>query len=390
MTLSFVFANVVILILTFVVFHFLNSLNLEFEALMSREGQVTLVADEVKISAMTILKNQRRIFISGDNQLREKTIGLCESMKSQLDRLDVLYDSPEVKKILAQMSSYVDSLSVILSRTTFANNEQNYSSTEDLAEKILESYSSFSEIQHNENSNRRQKYNDIIEEIKKNMMITLLIGLLGTIILGFIVPGKIALPFKKIKDAIRELQECNFDVNIYYNQDDEIGEMAREMNKMIQSIKVFEELRANKISVENRKFDALANMVKKPILVSNAKGELIYINNHLYSLLQCQSSEVLERPMKETVIPKSIIHSYELAIKRRSKIENEKVVIPAKVEESPSGEEDKSPGEKAEGGEKNHHEGEPIFKGYANVIPIRGKKSSLDYYLMILSKEVMT
>ena len=48
--------------------------------------------------------------------------------------------------------------------------------------------------------------------------VTLIIGFLGTIILGLVVPGKIALPFKKIKDAIRELQECNFDVSIYYNQ----------------------------------------------------------------------------------------------------------------------------------------------------------------------------
>ena len=74
------------------------------------------------------------------------------------------------------------------------------------------------------------------------MMFTLIIGFFATILLGFIVPGKIALPFKKIKDALRELQECNFDVSIFYNQDDEIGEIAREMNKMIHSFKTFEDV----------------------------------------------------------------------------------------------------------------------------------------------------
>ena len=31
---------------------------------------------------------------------------------------------------------------------------------------------------------------------------------------------------------------------------------------------------------------------------------------------------------------------------------------------------------------------EEVFTGYANVIPVRGKESSQDYYLMILSEEV--
>ena len=97
---------------------------------------------------------------------------------------------------------------------------------------------------------------EIISETKRNMMIVLIIGFLGTIVLGLVVPGKIALPFKKINDAIRELQDCNFDVSIYYKQEDEIGEIAREMNKMISSFKVFDELRTDRINVELRKFDS--------------------------------------------------------------------------------------------------------------------------------------
>ena len=73
------------------------------------------------------------------------------------------------------------------------------------------------------------------------MMIVLIIDF-GNHRSWFSYSRKIALPFRKINDAIRELQDCNFDVSIFYNQDDEIGEMATEMNKMIHSIKVFDEL----------------------------------------------------------------------------------------------------------------------------------------------------
>jgi len=163
------------------------------------------------------------------------------------------------------------------------------------------------------------------------------------------------------------------------------------MNKMIHSFKIFEELRADRIAVENRKFDVLANMVKKPVLLANAKGELIYLNNHVYSLLQIQSEDCIGKTMKDTLIPESIIETYELAIRRRSKIENSQISIIKKDETSEL--EDKiaiKTDLDSEGQIKDEEEKEVeyVYQGYASVIPIRGKESSLDYYLMVMSKEV--
>ena len=75
---------------------------------------------------------------------------------------------------------------------------------------------------------------------------------------------------------------------------------------MIYNFKVFEELRTDRINVENRKFDALANMMKKAMSIANASGELIYMNNAMYSLLEIQSEDVLRKSMDDTPIPKSI------------------------------------------------------------------------------------
>ncbi|MCY4523586.1 MAG: PAS domain-containing protein [Halobacteriovoraceae bacterium] len=324
----------------------------------------------------------------------EKIIGLCESFTSQLHSLDSLYDDVEVKKVVAKMLSYVDSLKLILGKASlFHRDTVGVSSFSDLADKILEAFSKFQDIQYAQGMERDKKIKAVINKTKRNMMITLIIGFLGTIVLSLVVPGKIALPFKKIKDAIRELQDCNFDVSIYYNQDDEIGEIATEMNKMIKSFKVFDELRTDRISVENRKFDALANLVKRPVLVANSENKIIYINNHLYSLLQVQSEDIIGKEMTDTVVPKSIMEVYELAIKRRSKIENAEVVIPARKEKENGDvkkEEIKEKKAKDEKKSKKKTENDVIFKGHANVIPIRGKDSSLDYYLMVLSTEVFT
>lgn len=388
---SFIVANMVVLVLAFTVFHFLNALNKDIENITTQSNKVTLLTDEIRISAVSILKYQRRILTEqATPETVERILNLCEGFTSQLQRLDVMYRDPDVKKVIQQMLAYVDSLRLVLSKASlFHRDNAGMASIGDLADKILEAFSEFQDIQYFQNVERDKKIKQIVNETKRNMMVTLIIGFLGTILLGLVVPGKIALPFKKIKDAIRELQDCNFDVSIYYSQEDEIGEIAREMNKMIHSIKIFEELRADRISVENRKFDALANMVKKPILVANAQGQLIYMNNQLYSLLQVQSDDVLGKVMKESPIPETIIDSYELAIKRRSKIENAEVIIPAKeTDDDWDDDEDEERSESTAEATVEEEEKEPIFKGYANVIPIRGKDSSLDYYLMVLSKEV--
>lgn len=359
-----------------------------------------MLTDEIRISAVTILKKQREILAHKPTpELIQRILDLCESFTSQLQRLDSLYSEPEVKKIVGQMLSYVDSLKVVLGKASlFHRDNIGMTSIGDLADKILESFSEFQDIQFYQNVERDKKMKKIINETKKKMMITLIIAFLWTIILGLVIPGKIALPFKKIKDAIRELQDCNFDVSIYYSQDDEIGEIAREMNKMIHSFKVFEELRADRIAVENRKFDVLANMVKRPVLLANAKGELIYLNNKVYSLLQVQSEDCIGKVMTDTVIPQCIIDTYDLAIKRRSKIENQEIAIEKKEESAKSEKElaDKISHKVDIEGEGSEEETEVekvveyVYQGYASVIPIRGKESSLDYYLMVMSKEVHT
>ena len=394
---SFIIANVVVVALTFVVFYYLDNLNKDIEQITVKSNRVALLTDEIRISAVSLLKYQRKLLTKKPTpQQVDKIISLCEGFTSQLHTLDSLYQNPDAKKVVGQMLSYVDSLKLVLSKgALFSRGGAGMTTIGDLSDKILDSFSEFQDIQYFETVERDRKIKDIISDTKRHMMIVLIIGFLSTINLALVIPGKIALPFKKIKDAIRELQDCNFDVSIYYSQEDEIGEIAREMNKMIYSFKVFEELRADRISVENRKFDALANLVRRPVLVANTSGSLIYLNNQTYSLLQVQSEDVIGKEMTEAVIPTTIIETFELALKRRSKIENNEIKILAKRQEEEEEEEDSNvlegevidaPSEEDIAAQEK--EPEYVYEGYANVIPIRGKESSLDYYLMVLSKEV--
>lgn len=379
---SFIIANLVVLVLGFTVFYFLDSLNSKVETITTNTNKVVLLTDEIRISAVSILKTQKK-FLTNQTTSEDisNLLSLCEGFTSQLQSLEKFYTEVEVKKIISKMLGYVDSLKTLLSKASlFRRDRGGAQAIGELADKILEAFSEFQDIQYYQNEKRDKEIKSMINEIRRNMLVTLIVTFLGTILLSLVIPGKIALPFKKINDAVRELQDCNFDVSIYYNQNDEIGELARELNKMIYNIKSFEELRIDRISVEKRKFDILANGSKRNVLVANARGELTYLNNSMYHVMGIQSDDVLQKNINDTSIPESIKEAFELAIKRRSKIENVEIKIEhhSVIEREVDGElvEEEIVDEK--------------FNGFANVIPIRAKESSLDYYLMILSEEVFS
>jgi nitrogen fixation/metabolism regulation signal transduction histidine kinase len=381
---SFGMANIMVLLIGFTVFYYLNSLNDQIESITSNTNQISLLTDEVRISAVSILKMQKKLLTKrAKGEDLKKLNVLCDGFHSQLQRLDTFYTEVQIKTTISKMIGYVDSLQTILSKVSIHNNRGDNGSLSaigELSDKILEAFSEFQDIQYYQNEQRDKQLKGIIGETRRYMLIVLIITFLFTIILSLVIPGKIALPFKKINDAVRELQDCNFDVSIYYNQDDEIGELAKELNKMITSMKKFEELRTDRISVEHRKFDILANMIQKNVLIANASGELIYLNNQMYKILNMDSESVLDKKMEDTLMPNSIKEAYELALKRRSKIENSEVQISEKKTVEVENEET---------GEMEEKEiDEIVFNGYANVIPIRAKESDLDYYMMVLSEEI--
>ncbi len=361
----------------FTVFFFLDSFNNSIDTITTNSNSISLLTDEIRLSAVSIIKTQRKLLAnSADQEDLESLVTLSEGFQSQLHRLDNYYTDVEIKKVIAQMVALVEYLKDKLGKISlFRTDKVALKGIEELADKILDSFTKFQDIQLNQNEAKNDQIKGIIGETRRNMLITLIITFLATILLGMIMPGKVSLPFKKINDAIREMQDCNFDVSIYYNQNDEIGELASEINKLINNLKTFEELRTERIQVELRKFDALANLSKMNVLVANSEGELIYMNNKLYSLLQIQSTDVVHKDFHDALIPESIKETFNLAIKRRSKIENAIIEISKKI---------------IDDDEDDGNEDDLAFEGFANVIPVRGKESSMDYYLMILSTETFS
>ena len=108
--LSFVVTIVLVVAISAFVFNFLDSLNKEIEQITVKSNRVSSEIDSLRISAISILKYQRKILTgSQDKELVQRLKERCETFSSQLQTLDALFEAQEVKMVIAQMLAYVDS-----------------------------------------------------------------------------------------------------------------------------------------------------------------------------------------------------------------------------------------------------------------------------------------
>jgi nitrogen fixation/metabolism regulation signal transduction histidine kinase len=389
---SFIVANLVVLVMGFTVFFFLNDMNKKMIKIQEENTRFEKLGEEIKDQVFNLLEYQRA-FVSGQaNMDTLNNVALTTgALLSQLQRLDTIVEEVNFKTSLSKLVGKVEYMRSQIEGLYGPKNKDRSNYLAFMTNSTNEVFGAFKPFQkelQKWSQSKQEILTNITSETRRNMLIVLIITFLGTILLSLVIPGKIALPFKKINDAIREIQECNFDVSIYYSQSDEIGELAGELNKMLQNIKRFEELRTDRISIENRKFDILANLSHKNILICNSIGELVYLNNTTYKLLEIDTDEILHKNFNDvTRLPECIKEAFEVAIKRRSKIENEEIVIHEKEVKEILGE-DGAPLESINEEDDSEELTKVKFKGFATIFPIRAKDSAQDFYMMIISTEV--
>ena len=89
---SFIIANLAVLILSFVVFHFLHNLNTNIESITSKSMRISSLTNDVRLTTLQILKTQGVILVSKKppvsslNRLRNK----LKIIKNQLQSLELL------------------------------------------------------------------------------------------------------------------------------------------------------------------------------------------------------------------------------------------------------------------------------------------------------------
>jgi PAS domain S-box-containing protein len=141
---------------------------------------------------------------------------------------------------------------------------------------------------------------DRIESVaKRNMGIILGFTGISSLLLGLYLPPKIVVPIRKLTHLIKRAQEEEFRINIGVTSHDEIGELGRFINRMMDQIRIFDQLKVRKITEERRRLEVLSNLLSEGVILVDSDGRVCCINPAALDFFGLSQSDVEGRSLKE-------------------------------------------------------------------------------------------
>jgi len=110
------------------------------------------------------------------------------------------------------------------------------------------------------------------------------------VIFGLYLSNLILRSIKDLKLAAQEVADRNFEQKLNINSDDEIGDLAREFNKMIERLQEYEKMNINKLVAERDKSRAIVNNISSPLLVTDKENKLILLNEEAKKLFDIKNA----------------------------------------------------------------------------------------------------
>ncbi len=83
---------------------------------------------------------------------------------------------------------------------------------------------------------------------------------------------------EKLTDTVRKLGRGYLDVRANIDSGDEIGELAREFNRMAERLKAYEEINIEKLIYEKGKSETIVGTISDPIIVADREGKIVLMN----------------------------------------------------------------------------------------------------------------
>ncbi len=127
--------------------------------------------------------------------------------------------------------------------------------------------------------------------------ISIIVGLLASLILGYRFIRQLMVPIKDITDASQKIASGGFDRRVTVTSDDEIGELANNFNHMAARLKDM----VGKLSESNTKFKALLTSIKNPIIAVDNKHRIILLNPAAEALFHIKLENTLGKHLLEVI-----------------------------------------------------------------------------------------
>ncbi|MEO0070071.1 MAG: HAMP domain-containing protein, partial [candidate division WOR-3 bacterium] len=112
-------------------------------------------------------------------------------------------------------------------------------------------------------------------------------------------PNAIILPIKRIALALTRAEQGDLNIRVTINSNDELGELARQLNRVFARLRDFDERKANQILELDRRFRLLAKSINEGVLIVDRSQRVIYANPAIEPLLGVGLAEATGKSLRE-------------------------------------------------------------------------------------------
>jgi two-component system, NtrC family, sensor histidine kinase KinB len=118
---------------------------------------------------------------------------------------------------------------------------------------------------------------------------------------------QIVLPIGILTDTIRRIGRGQIGQKVVITSDDEIAELEREFNKMMERLQTYEAMNVQQLIAEKKKSESLVQTMPNPVIVTNQEDQVLLLNRAAVDLLGLQNKAWQERPLQEVVTNKALL-----------------------------------------------------------------------------------
>ncbi len=147
--------------------------------------------------------------------------------------------------------------------------------------------------------------NKPINLIKKYIITTTILSLLAIIIVAYIVFKNMMMPIKQLADISKEVTNGDYNIKFNYESDDEIGVLAREFNKMIETLKNNIENLDEEVAKKTKELKEALNYAQLifnnsavGVMIVDKDRNIIDVNPSLCEMLKYSKKELIGKNTK--------------------------------------------------------------------------------------------
>jgi PAS domain S-box-containing protein len=131
------------------------------------------------------------------------------------------------------------------------------------------------------------------------MLIAAGVSVLIALLFLFTFPSKIAGPIKELTQKIKSISERNYDQKLDINTKDELGELSKAFNTMVERLKIYEAKQIDRLLFEQKRLEAVVHSFEDGILLVDENRRIVLANDTILQLSGLKEGDISNKLITE-------------------------------------------------------------------------------------------